>query len=396
MLVTGGAGFIGSAVCRALLARDAEVRVLDNFATGSRENLAGVDVDLQVGSILDPGDLSRAIRGVDSVIHLAARPSVPRSIVDPLASHEVNATGTLRVLTAARDAGAYLCMSSSSSVYGANPTLPKREDLQCLPMSPYAVSKLAAESYCLAFAECYGMPTLPFRFFNVYGPRQSAGHAYAAVIPAFVTAALAGDPLLIHGDGRQTRDFTNVATVCDVLVQAALDQVVSRRPVNLAFGTRTSLLTVINLLEDILGRPVPRVHDDPRPGDVRDSQADNTALRGLFPDVRPTPLESGLAGTVSWLRAHRTSRAAPGHIGLTYCPGCAGVGCPSRPGSRRLISRRTAGARTGPRSRPGPPDPTRPEQSDHTAGSSRQPVPVRPSAAPVTRSAPARRSRCSR
>jgi UDP-glucose 4-epimerase len=306
VLVTGGAGFIGSAVCRGLLARDADVRVLDNLATGCRENLAGLDVDLQVGSILDIGDVTRAMRHIDSVIHLAARPSVPRSIADPMATHEANATGTLRVLTAARDAGAYLCLSSSSSVYGANPALPKREDMLCLPKSPYAVSKLAAESYCLAFAECYGMRTLPFRFFNVYGPRQSAGHDYAAVIPAFVTAALAGEPLQIHGDGRQTRDFTNVDTVRDVLVRAALDQVVSRQPVNLAFGTRTSLLSVIDLLEDILGHPVRRRHNDPRPGDVRDSQADNSALRALFPDVRPTPLESGLAQTVGWLHANIT------------------------------------------------------------------------------------------
>lgn len=305
--MTGGAGFIGSTVCRDLLERGVDVRVLDDMSTGFRENLTGVDVDLREGSILDADELTSAMRGVDSVIHLAARPSVPRSITDPMASHEVNATGTLQVLLAARDTGAYLCMSSSSSVYGKNPTLPKREDLQCQPMSPYAVSKLAAESYCLAFAECYGMPTLPFRFFNVYGPRQRAGHAYAAVIPAFVAKALAGDALQIHGDGRQTRDFTNVRTVSEVLVRAATGQVVSHRPVNLAFGSRTSLLVLIAMLEDILGHPLQRRHTERRPGDVRDSQADNAALRALFPNVRPTPLEVGLPETVNWLAALRTT-----------------------------------------------------------------------------------------
>ena len=171
-----------------------------------------------------------------------------------------------------------------------------------MPVSPYAVSKLATESYALAYTASFGLPTLAFRFFNVFGPLQAPGHAYAAVIPAFLDAALAGAPLTVHGDGGQTRDFTYVGTVCAVLAEAVVRPVTAPRPVNLAFGTRVSLLEVIALIEDLLGHPVERTHTDPRAGDVRDSQADQTALRRLFPDVRPVPLADGLAATIDWFR----------------------------------------------------------------------------------------------
>jgi UDP-glucose 4-epimerase len=236
-------------------------------------------------------------------VHLAARPSVPRSIADPVASHEVNATGTMRVLEAVRRHGVpHVVAASSSSIYGANPTLPKHEDLAPSPRSPYAASKLAAESYTLAWSRVWGLDALVFRFFNVFGPLQHAGHAYAAVIPAFVDAALADRPVEVHGDGRQTRDFTFVGTVCEILTRAVTGRVRCDQPVNLAFGGRYDLLTVLDLLEGILGHRVTRKHVDPRPGDVRDSQADRARLEGLFPDVSPVPLEEGLRRTVEWFR----------------------------------------------------------------------------------------------
>jgi UDP-glucose 4-epimerase len=305
VLVTGGAGFIGANLCRRLLEDPAvdEVRVLDDLSTGDKANLDGVDVRFDVGSIMDDEALDGAVAGCTHVVHLAAVPSVPRSIKDPVRSHEVNATGTLRVLEAARRHGdLHVSLASSSSVYGSNPAIPKTEDLQCRPMSPYAVSKLAAEQYAMAYARCYGLPVLPFRFFNVYGPLQAAGHAYAAVVPAFVDAALAGRPLTVHGDGRQTRDFTFVGTVTEVLTQA-VTRSVTAGPTNLAFGSRTSLLTAIDLLRDVLGTPVEVEHVEPRVGDVRDSQADSSSVRSLFPDVAPVPLPEGLRQTVEWFRS---------------------------------------------------------------------------------------------
>ena len=241
--------------------------------------------------------------GVDAVVHLAARPSVPRSLADPLATHEVNATGTMMVLEAARRHGMpHVVVASSSSVYGANPALPKREDMAPMPVSPYAASKLATESYALAYGRSFGLPVLAFRFFNVFGPLQPAGHAYAAVVPAFISRALAGAPLPVHGDGTQTRDFTFVDTVASVLADAMRRQVVDAEPVNLAFGSRVSLLELIAQLEEVMGQPLRRDHAEPRPGDVHDSQADRTRLCALFPEVRPTPLQEGLRSTVAWFR----------------------------------------------------------------------------------------------
>ena len=304
VLVTGGAGFIGANLCRTLVDTPGVDRVvaLDDFSTGSPENLAGVDgVELVEGSILDSDLLDRIVPDTDAVVHLAARPSVPRSLADPMASNEVNTTGTLRVLEAARlHGGLHVIVASSSSVYGANPVLPKQEDLTPMPLSPYAVSKLATESYALAYGHSFGLPTLAFRFFNVFGPLQAPGHAYAAVIPAVLDCALGGEPLPVHGDGLQTRDFTYVGTVCSVLADAVRRKVCDTRPVNLAFGTRVTLLEVIEILEEELGRSLKSVHSAPRPGDVRDSQADQTKLRQLFPDIQPVPLAEGLRATIGW------------------------------------------------------------------------------------------------
>jgi UDP-glucose 4-epimerase len=300
VVVTGGAGFIGANLCRLLADRGADVAVLDDLSTGDKANLAGLPVTFYEGSILDGPLVAEVCRGADSVVHLAARPSVPRSIVDPVAAHEANASGTVAVLEAARGCGAHIVVASSSSVYGANPALPKHEALPARPLSPYAASKLAAESYALAYQHVYGIPALAFRFFNVYGPLQPAGHAYAAVVPVFVSNLLAGRSLPLHGDGRQTRDFTSVGAVTAVLADAVERRVCHPGPVNLAFGTRTSLRELIALLERLSGRPATVAEQPARPGDVRDSQADNTLLRNLFPDVRAEPLEQGLARTIDW------------------------------------------------------------------------------------------------
>ena len=305
VVVTGGAGFIGSNLGRELLARPDvdEVVALDDLSTGFRSNLEGTGIHLLEGTILDPEALDAACDGADAVVHLAALPSVPRSVLDPVASHHANATGTLEVLQAARRAGGiHVVVASSSSVYGANRELPKREGMRTAPISPYAVSKQATEAYAMSFGHTYGLPTLAFRFFNVYGPLQAAGHAYAAVIPTFVDAALRGLPLTIHGDGEQTRDFTNVGTVTRVLADAVTRTVTDLEPVNLAFGTRTSLNDLVADLADTLGFMPQVEHVDPRAGDVRDSQADSSRLRHHFPDVEPVPLQVGLKQTVDWFR----------------------------------------------------------------------------------------------
>ena len=243
-----------------------------------------------------------ALSSGTAALHLAARPSVPRSLEDPEASHVANATGTLQVLEAARRAGGPLVVvASSSSVYGANPTLPKHEELAVAPLSPYAASKLATESYALAWHHSFGLPVLAFRFFNVFGPLQMPGHAYAAVVPALASAALAGQPLPIHGDGRQSRDFTYVGTVSAVITAAVTRRVTSDRPVNLAYGTRTDLLTLVALLEEVVGHPLEIDHREPRAGDVRHSQADNSRLIELFPEIEPVGLRQGLEATVEWM-----------------------------------------------------------------------------------------------
>jgi UDP-glucose 4-epimerase len=305
--VTGAAGFIGSHVVTHLAAAGMEVVGIDDLSTGDLSNLHGSGITCIEGSILDPQALAAACEGADAIVHLAARPSVPRSILDPVATHEANATGTLRVLEMARSLGDPLVIvASSSSVYGANPALPKHEGLMLAPLSPYAASKLATEQYAMAWQHSYGQRSLAFRFFNVFGPRQAPGHAYAAVIPAFVHAALNGTPLTVHGDGSQTRDFTYVGTVAEVISTAVRQQISHPSPINLAFGTRVSLLEVIALLESHLGESLTRIHTEVRAGDVPHSQADNSLLRSLFPDISAVPLEQGLIATIEWMRNELT------------------------------------------------------------------------------------------
>ena len=302
--MTGGAGFIGANLCRRLSSAGNVVVAFDDLSTGDVDNLRDLDVRFVEGTILDASALDGALRDATAIVHLAARPSVPRSIADPMASHLANATGTVEVLEAARRAGnPHVIVASSSSVYGANPTLPKHEDLATLPLSPYAASKLATEAYTLAYQRSFGVPALAFRFFNVFGPLQTAGHAYAAVVPAFIDAALQGEPLVVHGDGKQSRDFTFVDTVTEVIADAIARGVTSPTPVNLAFGTRTDLLTLIAELESVLGASVAVEHVETRAGDVKHSQADSTRLQELFPDVEPTALPDALRATVDWFRA---------------------------------------------------------------------------------------------
>ena len=309
VLVTGGAGFIGANLCSALSASGVDVVALDDLSTGSKDNLRGVAVEFVEGTILDAAALDHVARGADAIVHLAARPSVPRSLADPMASHVANATGTVEVLEAARRADhvPHVIVASSSSVYGADPRLPEREDLPTAPLSPYGASKLAAESYALAYQHSFGLPVLAFRFFNVFGPLQDAGHAYAAVVPAFVSAALAGEPLVIHGDGHQTRDFTFVGTVATLLADALARRVTCLDPVNLAFGTRTEILELAGLVSDEVGVPLAVEHAEARRGDVRHSQADSTRVRALFPDVAPVALVEALRATVAWFRAERAA-----------------------------------------------------------------------------------------
>jgi UDP-glucose 4-epimerase len=310
VVVTGGAGFIGANLCRRLAVQPGIDRVTayDDLSTGRADNLVGCDVELVRDSILDLNALDRVVRGADAVVHLAARPSVPRSVAEPLAAHAINATGTMFLLEVCRRHGVRVVAASSSSVYGDTIRLPKDEDHPTRPRSPYAASKLASEAYVLAYGASYGLPTLALRFFNVYGPMQPAGHAYAAVVPAFVDAALRGEPLTVHGDGRQTRDFTYVGTVAEALTEAVLRGRHSPSPINLAFGGRTSVLELIEMLEDVLGQPLAREFLPGRTGDVRDSRASDGRVRALLPGIEPVPLRAGLEQTVEW---HRRRRPAP-------------------------------------------------------------------------------------
>ncbi len=304
VLITGGAGFIGSNLAHMALnqAFVKEVTVLDDLSVGLHRNIAHLDVEFVEGSLLDPCALDAVMAGRCAVVHLGALGSVPRSLDDPLATHEANTTGTLMVLEAARrhDVG-HVLLASSSSVYGMNAALPKRELDWTRPMSPYAASKLAAEAYALAHQASFGTPTIAFRFFNVFGPRQRHDHPYAAVIPRFVHAAILDQRVMVHGDGTQSRDFTYVSTVCEVILDALRRQVAHPHPVNLAFGTRTNLLQILTELEDILGHPIEREHATARTGDVSHSMADDGVLRTLFPGIQPVCHSAGLRKTVEWM-----------------------------------------------------------------------------------------------
>ncbi|GAA2506279.1 NAD-dependent epimerase/dehydratase family protein [Winogradskya humida] len=303
VLVTGGAGFIGSHLCAELVSRGVKVSVLDDLSTGRLENIIDLPVTIHIASVTDVPAVEKAVAGVDAIVHLAAVASVPQSIEEPMRTHEVNVNGTLNVLEAARAVGAHVVVASSAAVYGNQSESVNAESTPPQPLSPYATSKLATEAYATTWQEAFGLPTLALRFFNVFGPRQHPGDAYAAVIPAFVAAAVAGEPLKIYGDGEQTRDFIPVFTVASLLADAVARRVTHPRPVNVAFGRRTSLLQVADLLEGIVEHPLPREFAPVRAGDIRNSSADDTMLRSLFPDLRRTGLTESLRRTVSWWRS---------------------------------------------------------------------------------------------
>jgi nucleoside-diphosphate-sugar epimerase len=277
VLVTGGGGFIGSYLVERLLGEGHDVRVLDNFATGRRENLAPFlnELDLTEGDITSYERVHNAMVGCEAVLHQAALPSVPRSIQDPLTSNAANVVGTLNVLLAARDSGVRrVVYASSSSVYGANPELPKREAMPALPMSPYAVAKLAGEGYCRSFRQVYGLETVSLRYFNVFGPRQDPLSQYAAVIPNFITAALKGQTPTVFGDGEQSRDFTYVTNVVDANIKALDAADVAGGVFNIACGQRISLNHMLEELGGISGSDVEAAYSDPQPADIKHSLAD--------------------------------------------------------------------------------------------------------------------------
>ena len=302
LLITGGAGFIGSHLAQACLERGHRVRILDNFATGLKKNLEGMEVDLVEGDIRDEALLAKIMKDVDGVFHLAALPSVPRSVKDPFASHDNNITGVLRVLIAARDAGAKMVFAGSSSAYGDTEVLPKREDMPVSPLSPYAVTKVAGEHYLKAFARVYGMPTAIVRYFNVFGPRQRNDSPYSGVIAKFCRAALEGEVCKIEGDGLQSRDFTYVADAARGTLLAMEKEVPGGEVINLAGGNRISLLDLVNSLSKLCGSQVRVEHGPDRPGDVKHSQADVSKALALLGFKTEFSFDEGLEKTLEWYR----------------------------------------------------------------------------------------------
>jgi UDP-glucose 4-epimerase len=303
-LVTGGAGFIGSNLVRALLERGDDVRVLDNFSTGDRANLEGLGVEIVEGELRSYERVHRAVRGTEVVYHLGALGSVPRSVQDPLTSNAVNVEGTLNVLLAARDEGIRrVVFSSSTSVYGSSRQLPTTEDTPPDPISPYGVAKLAAERYCVSFSRVYeSLETVVLRYFNVFGPRQSPFSQYAAVVPLFVTSIAAGQPVQIHGDGEQSRDFTYVGNVVDATVRAGEAEGASGEIFNIANGAPASVNVLADTIGSILGRPVLKEHLPPRAGDIRNSWADLGKAARILGYQPAIGLEEGLRHTVEFLR----------------------------------------------------------------------------------------------
>lgn len=306
-LVTGCAGFIGSNLVEALVARGERVRGIDNFLTGKRENLDAArtgeganQVEFIEGDIRSLDDVRRAVEGVDYVLHQAALPSVPRSVDDPIKSNDVNVTGTLNVLVAARDAKVKrVVYAASSSAYGDNPTLPKVETMAPNPKSPYAVNKLVGELYCRVFHGIYGLETVGLRYFNVFGPRQDPQSQYAAVIPRFITSLLSGTPPTVYGDGEQSRDFTYIANVIEANLRACTAEKAPGSVVNIACGERYTLNQVLDLLRGLIGVDTPATYDENRRGDVKHSLADIDAAKELLGYAPVVTFEEGLRRTLA-------------------------------------------------------------------------------------------------
>ena len=307
-LVTGGAGFIGSHLVERLLREGARVRVLDNFSTGSRALLPfasrhAATLEIVEGDIRDLATVERAAAGTNVIFHQAAMRSVPRSVADPLGANENNVTGTLHVLQAARTAGvSRVVYASSSSVYGANPELPKREEQPPAPISPYAVSKAAGEQYAAVWSRLYQVETVGLRYFNVFGPRQDPASEYAAVIPRFILWALRGEPLEVHGDGTQSRDFTYIDNVVEANLLAARAAGVGGEAFNVGCGERVSLLAIIEMLEGALGRTLTRRHTPGRAGDVPHTLADIDKAKRLLGYQPLVTFDEGFRRTVEYFK----------------------------------------------------------------------------------------------
>ena len=299
--VTGGAGFIGSNLARRLISEGYDLVIVDDLSTGLLSNIDQEKTEFHQISITDPKALSAALKDCQTIFHLAARGSVPRSIKNPIATHDVNATGTLNVLEAARANGAHVIFSSSSSVYGRNMQLPKDESMWLGPMTPYAASKLAAEGYVQAYAAAYGVPTTLLRFFNVFGPRQRPDHEYAAVLPKWIWLAMQGQAIDVYGDGSASRDFTYIDTVLDIAMTAMKEKVLTEGAMNLAYGNRIFLNETIEMLRKHF--PDLKVNYKPeRLGDVKESQNAPVLLKILFSHVAPKDFETALCETVDWLK----------------------------------------------------------------------------------------------
>jgi nucleoside-diphosphate-sugar epimerase len=303
ILVTGGAGFIGSNLVHALLERGDEVRVLDNFSTGHRRNLIGADVELVEGDLRSFERVSTATKGVEVVYHEGAMPSVPRSIQDPLTSNAVNVEGTLNVILAARDHGVRrLVFASSSSVYGDLPGMPRREDQPVAPLAPYAVAKLAAERYVVVANSVFGVETVALRYFNVFGERQDPSSGYAAVIPKFINLMLSGQRPMIHGDGSTSRDFTHIDNVVAANLAAATANGVEGLIVNVAMQQSHTLNSLVSTLNGLLGTSIEADHGPSRPGDVPESMADISLARRLLGYEPTVTFDMGLQRTIDHLR----------------------------------------------------------------------------------------------
>ena len=299
VLITGGAGFIGSNLSRYLLSRGHEVVVYDDLSSGLLSNIHS-EVNFLQGTLLDLLFLKKIIKNIDCVVHLGARGSVPRSIKNPIQTHEINSTGTLNVLEACREYGVRYIFSSSSSVYGANMALPKNEQMVLKPLTPYGASKMAGEALSLAYANSYSLPVTTFRFFNIFGPWQRPDHEYAAVIPKWIWQAMENKGVTVFGDGNQTRDFTSVSTVVDIITISIEKSITHAEPINLAFGNRISLNQIILELKKYFPN-LNVIYKEPRQGDIKDSQNDPTLIKYLFPEVIPKKFDEALFETKEWL-----------------------------------------------------------------------------------------------
>ena len=304
-LVTGGAGFIGSHLAAELVRRGEHVRIVDSLVTGKRRNLeAAPGAEFIEGDLADMAVAQRAAAGMDYVLHQAAIPSVPRSVKDPVTSNRANIDASLNILVAARDAGVKrLVYAGSSSAFGNTTTLPKREDMPTNPLSPYALQKLVAEQYCQMFTTLYGFETVTIRYFNVFGPRQDPGSPYSGVISLFSTALLEKRRPIIYGDGEQTRDFTYVANVVDGVLRACEAKGAAGEVINVATGGRISLNELLKTMNRILGTDLKAVYQEPRAGDVRDSQADISKAKRILGYTPIVALEEGLRQTIDWCRS---------------------------------------------------------------------------------------------